>query len=455
MSAETNRIEIDAVDFQISCRRFTIRASVTNDRQLPVVDEFVLRLLAVLERMQVTRLRAWFGFSEAEIETVLLDMGRNKYVEFDGDEVMLAPAGRELFRSADDGGVPHIVEVTPLVETVWFDLVSRNMVPRSRTPNTDYLVRLAEQPNAREFPEAFARQAFEENFRDYAKRIRRFPEPDKVNLYSISDVEGGAYGYQLLPARLVLDTERMTVRTTFLELGDDVAAFQKLTVAANDAWQAASSPEVTLTTATEFERMTGCADMARLIHTPSEAEGWIHALVAIGQERAGFIPTIGACYMASNLSKLVDRIETSELSSDEVELTWLRPSGSTWGRTLRVAEALQQIRTASRNAGRSEVRTTQAMPRSTRKSVRTQHRRLFERGFLLPSGHLPANLEVLLVPGVAALVNVHLRIGQHSVPVGCIVTDPQRLSRIAERLAPGSAAGWQEVWQPAKAEGQR
>lgn len=446
MTALTNKIEIDAVDFQISCRRFTIRALVTNDRQLPVVDEFVLRLLAVLERMPVARLRAWFGFSETEVEAVLVDMGKRKYVEFAGDDVMLAPAARELFRSVDDGGLPQVVEVSPLVESVWFDLVSRNMVSRSRTSNTDYLVRLAEQANAREFPEAFARQAFEENFRDYARRIRRYPEPDKVNLYSISDVEGGTYGYQLLQAGLVLDTDRMTVRTTFSDLGDDVAGFQKLTIAANYAWEAAAPPEATPVTAAEFERMTGCGEMAQLIHSPDEAEGWIRAMVAIGRVEAGFTPTMGATYLAGNLAKLVDLIAISEGLIGEVELTWLRPSGSTWGRTLRVAEALQQVRTASRNAGRSGVKTMLAMPRSTHRNVRTQHKRLFERGFLLPQGHLPANLEILHIHGVAALINVHLRMDRHSVPIGGIVIDGRRLSRISERLTPGTGAGWDEIW---------
>lgn len=445
MTQTASAIEIDAVDFQISCRRFTIRASITNDRQLPVVDEFVLRLLAVLERMPVARLRAWFGFSEAELETVLIDMRRRGYVEFEGDNVLLSPAGRELFRSVGYTGVPQIVEVTPLVEAVWFDLVSRNMVRRSRTTNADYLVRLAEQENAREFPEAFARQAFEENFRDYAKRVRRFPEPDKVSLYSISDVEGGPYGYQILPSGLLLDTERMRVRSTFTDMGDDAAGFQKLTVAANNAWQAASPPEATPTTAIEFERMTG-RDITQLVQSPDDAENWIQAMVEIGRSHVGFIPTIGATYLAGNLTKLIDLIATKEGPPSQIDVTWLRPSGSTWGRTLRVAEAIQQIRVASRNAGRPEVRTALAMPRLTQRSARTQHKRLFERGFLLPQGHLPSNLEVLHVPGVAAFVNVHLRMGHHSVPIGGIVTDSKRLKRIADRLSPGAVAGWDELW---------
>merc|ERR1712137_1218628 len=64
MTLESPQVEIDAVDFQISCRRFTVRATITRDRQLPVVDEFVLRLLAVLDRMPTVRMRAWFGFSQ-------------------------------------------------------------------------------------------------------------------------------------------------------------------------------------------------------------------------------------------------------------------------------------------------------------------------------------------------------------------------------------------------------
>ena len=450
MIAPANRIEIDAVDFQISCRRFTVRATVTRDKQLPVVDEFVLRLLAVLDRMPVARMRAWFGFSEAEIETVLVDMARRNYVEFDGDEVLLAPAGRELFRSTGEGGVPQVVEVAPLIDTVWFDLVSRNMVPRSRLANMDYLVRLTEQTSAREFPEAFARQAFEENFRDYSRRVRRFPDPDMVNLYSISDVEGGPYGFQLLYAGLTLDTDKMTVRTTFAELGDDVPAFQKLTVAANDAWQTAVPPEPSLTGGAEFERMTGSGHLAELIRSPNDAEKWIEAILAVGRQDSGFAPTLGATYLPANLAKFVELMAKTEMGAGKTDLIWLRPGGSTWGRTTKVPEALQQLRAASRNAGRPDLHATLAMPRSTHRTIRTNHKRLFERGLLLPQGHLPANLEVLLIDGVAAFVNVHIRMGGHAVPVGGIVTDPKRLARIADRLQPTSAERWDELWLPAK-----
>lgn len=449
MTSETHRVEIDVVDFQISCRRFTVRAMITRDRQLPVVDEFVLRLLAILDRMPVARMRSWFGFSEAEMETVLVDIGRRNFIEFDGNEVVLAPAGRDLFKVAEVDSIPQIVEVAPLIGDVWFDLVSRNMVPRSRSKPADYLVKLPEILSARELPEAFARTAFEENFRDYVRRIRRFPDADAINLYSISGVEGGAYGYQVLQAGLMLDTDHMSVRPIFPDTGDSGASFQKLTVAANNAWQMASPPEAAASTFSEFERMTGETRLTSLMNAPEDVDAWINAFSLTKLPNSDFQPTLGASYLKGNLKRLLETIETFD-SPAVHEIVWLRPSGSTWGRTVQVVEALAEMREALRIKGHADVRTSLLMPRSTQKAIRASHKKVFDNGWLLPQGHLPSNMEVLLIPDVAALVNVHVRAGMHSVPVGGLVFDSKRVARIGERLRPGQAGGWEKVWTPTR-----
>lgn len=446
MTAETHRIEIDAVDFQISCRRFTVRATITRDRQLPVVDEFVLRLLALLERLSVQRMRAWFGFSASEMETVLVDMGRRGLIEFDQDEVVLAAAGRELFKTSGAGGVPQIVEVAPLIGDVWFDLVSRTMVPRSRSRPGDFLVRLMELPDSRDFPEAFARKAFEENFRDYARRIRRIPDPDAINLYSISGVEGGAYGYQALQSQLVLDLDRLGVRPTFLDSGDSASGFQKLAVAANDAWQAITGPDVASGAMAEFERMTGDNRLESLLKNAAEQGAWIDAFSLAEIQDTGYRPSVGATYLKSNIDRLVQRIGDAKIERPITEIIWLRPSGSSWARTTRVVEALTEIRDALRNKGHSDVRSVLTMPRSTSRPTRLTHKRVFDRGVLLPQGHLPSNLEVLLIPGVVALVNIHVPVQQHSVPVGGMVSNARRIGRIAERLGAINDPDVEELW---------
>src|SRR3546814_2013459 len=72
--AAGGQLLVDAIDFQIPCRRFTIKANVTRDRQMPVVDEFVLRLLRVVQRISGQRLAGYFGFTAREMESVLLEL---------------------------------------------------------------------------------------------------------------------------------------------------------------------------------------------------------------------------------------------------------------------------------------------------------------------------------------------------------------------------------------------
>ncbi|MBN7787666.1 hypothetical protein JYP51_22290 [Ponticoccus gilvus] len=447
MTLEGSQIEIDAVDFQISCRRFTVRATITRDRQLPVVDEFVLRLLAIVDRMPSRRMRAWFGFSQKEMEAVLIDLGRRNFIEFEGDDVFLGPAGHDLFISSGMDGNPRIVEVAPLIGDVWFDLISRNMVPSTRSKSAEFYVKLTEIPAARNMPEVFARAAFEENFRDYVKMIRRLPDPDAVNLYSISGVEGSNYGHQVLKAGIVLDTDQMIVRPTFPELGDHGLAYQRLTLAANDAWKMISPPDKSSSADVEFQRMTGDNNLASLIASPSSTDAWVSAFGRSKHPNSSFQPTLGASYLKGNINRFLEALSVED-SSDLGKIIWLRPSGSTWGRTALVAEAVNQIRQLLKNNGSNNLESILFMPRSTRHSDRTIHKAIFDKGFLLPQGHLPANMEVLLVPGKAALVNVHILAGQHSVALGGVTTDPARLSRIVAKLTRGKSDGWGEIWVP-------
>jgi hypothetical protein len=66
--------KVRSFGFNIPCRRFLIRANVTRDRRLPVVDEFVLRALKLCEDVPVRRLATYFGFTPAETETVMADI---------------------------------------------------------------------------------------------------------------------------------------------------------------------------------------------------------------------------------------------------------------------------------------------------------------------------------------------------------------------------------------------
>jgi hypothetical protein len=55
-------LTVSTYGFNVPCRRFLITANITRDKRFPVVDEFVLRVLKLCERVPVKRLggdRRW------------------------------------------------------------------------------------------------------------------------------------------------------------------------------------------------------------------------------------------------------------------------------------------------------------------------------------------------------------------------------------------------------------
>lgn len=231
----------------------------------------------------------------------------------------------------------------------------------------------------------------------------------------------------------------------FSELNDSAANYNKLTVAASDAWHLQVGADTASTAATEFERMTGDSRFTQVINNPNSIDAWRDALASIPSAGVEFSASTGAPYLPRNFDRLIAAGSEFESSEKLYDVIWLRPNGTTWGRTLKIGETLASISDALRNVGK-KVRTTLAMPRSTHKTVRQSHKRLFDRGLLLPQGHLPANLEILVIAGKVALVNVHLPVGAHSVPIGGIVSNSKRLARIVERLTLGQVEGWEQLW---------
>ena len=149
--------------FNVPCRRFLIRANVTRDRRLPVVDEFMLRALNLCEDVPMRRLATYFGFTAAEIEAVVADLTKAGLVTLEGDTARLHPFTKELFRGSDDGS-PRVVDVDSWVVRVWFDLVSKNMVSPDRVRSARNLIDIRPSNMARDLPKLYAQKAFEDNF---------------------------------------------------------------------------------------------------------------------------------------------------------------------------------------------------------------------------------------------------------------------------------------------------
>jgi hypothetical protein len=162
-------LTVSTYGFNVPFRRFLITANITRDKRFPVVDELVLRVLKLCERVPVKRLGAYFGFSKAETETVMADLAARSLVVVEEDAVVLHASAHEHFRGAQDGS-PRIMEIETWVERLWFDLVSQNMMTPERSRATRNLIEIKPNDMARNLPMSFARKAFQENFTEYLRK---------------------------------------------------------------------------------------------------------------------------------------------------------------------------------------------------------------------------------------------------------------------------------------------
>ncbi len=368
------------------------------------------------------------------MESVLLELVERGLIESDEEEIYLSPKGQELFKGLTEGDLPRLASVESWTEGVWFDLISRNIMTPARFRQLPNLLAIRDQPSARQIPESFAREAFEQNFHDYARRVRRHPDADRLAIYSVSEVEAGIYGYQPKPAECVLDVGvklESSLRMPFAEA--DPARFAVLSLAATDAWAMLAGPEQSASGLDDYERLTG-DERPRILGQPTaDTAAWSQAFAAT--EKGGEALFFGATYLEHNIAGLCKMMETilgSRPKTASSSIIWLRPGGTAWGRTFKVSESLQRMRDVLRAHGSSDIQTVAMVPRAVAGNQRKNLKRVFETGCLTPAGFYPPDLEIILVPGVAAMVALHVNAGRHGVAIGA-VTSRERSLRLMER----------------------
>jgi hypothetical protein len=361
--------------FNIPCRRFLIRANVTRDRRLPVVDEFVLRSLKLCEDVPVRRLATYFGFTAAETETVMADLTGAGLVIVEGDRARLHPSAQEHFRGSEDGA-PRVVEIDSWVVRLWFDLVSKNMAAPDRTRSARNLIDIRPSGMARDLPASYAKKAFEDSFAEYLRKVRRIANPDRFALYSVSESIPERFGSLVfrMEEDLIFDPEPRLRPNLIAIDAEDMSRFRPLATAMLDAYRNLNWMEASATALAEFSGLSGET-------TVTDAYGgsaWFDLPRWLSLNPDSKNPDrqnlVGASYIRRNvdfLTKLIDKLPKpapSTETSKEREIVWYRPGGSGWGCSPELQEAILSIKFAMRRRfGKIPIRTKLICPAVSRR----------------------------------------------------------------------------------------
>jgi hypothetical protein len=440
--------------FNIPCRRFLIRANVTRDRRLPVVDEFVLRALKLGEEIPVRRLATYFGFTAAETETVMADLKGSGLVTLEGDTARLHLSAHEHFRGSEDGA-PRVVDVESWVERLWFDLVSKNIAVPDRMRSARNLIDIRPASMARDLPASYARKAFEGSFAEYLRRVRRIANPDRFALYSVSEAVAERFGSLVfrMDEDLVFDPEpRLRPNLIAIE-AEDMARFKPLAAAMLDAYRSLNWMESSAAALADFSGLSGETTVTDAYDgTPRfDLARWLSLNPA--KTKPDRQNLVGASYIRRNVDFLVNLIENHPASPSSVEaskkseIVWYRPGGSGWGCSPELQEAIVSIKFAMRRKfGKLPIRTKLVFPSASRRDHPERFKNLFDEGHIAPPGFLSPAVEVVHIPQVGTLMLVSVALSTSvEVPVGFASIAAEPLALVARKLT-NADARLEELW---------
>ena len=435
--------QVTSFGFNVPCREFLIAAQVTRDKRMPMVDEFALRALDLCESVSVSRLARFFGFSQTEMEIVLVDLQARTLITLEGNEVSLHATGKELFRTAGDGP-PVITDVESFPARIWFDLISKNMIRSRGLHNVKNLIGLTPSLGRADIPESFARVAFHDNFRDYLRLIRRIKNPEAWVLYAISDVVPGRFSYAQISGKqsLVLGGQPK-LETTLIETETDrPQKLRLLTDAMSHALGSLSDPDPTAVARSEYARLT----YSTFIDDSMDAEGFLDLNAWLKRERASSDPEV-AWFVGSpclernrkSLTALIARRSESGQSPPAWDLFWFRPGGTIWGLTEDLQTTVGELKAMSRRSpsGEGGLVATLIAPASVSAESAKRFDRIFDRGLSARAGRGSPSVEVILIRGVCAVVSVLVPLAKDvDVWIGRMTVKSNDVVRIAERLRP-------------------
>lgn len=440
MSLDLNSpIEVNTFGFNIPSREFVISAQITRDKRMPLVDEFVLRALNVVERISVAKLAKFFTFDGPELAIALADLQARSLVVVNGEEVSLHTSAKELFRTAADKERPTIAAVEEFHANVWFDLISQGLIARKGAHNARNLIPLKAGRADLEVGEDFARQAFDANFHDYLRKVRGIKSADQWSLYSILDVQTGRYSFAQWHGRelLVLGTAPKLESVLVPDDENRTPRMNKLTAAMADELADVGAPPASAAARDEYGRLLGSDSLRRAV----QRDGYMDLIQWLGTQNLSETgPTsaiVGYPYIQRNVRQIVGALLSNSVKVPEssVEIFWLRPGGTSWGITEDLNGCLRELRAALRQLGCSQVFTTLVVPSSVAaRSALRSFDRIFDRGLQLPANSVPASLELLVIPQVAAVVCSAVSLSSNvDVPVGTVTVDRNLLGRVEER----------------------
>lgn len=352
----TQVFEFNRVTFGLPVESYRVDAYITRDERLPVVTEYVLRLLRVCGSVTLAGLRNFFGFTDAEALAVVDSLTRQGLVEASGEDLRLSSYANERFDQSSNDDYPRFTKVEPRRDSVTFDLLSFSPLDtRSISLLTENSYRLDVPDEAIGNSVERAKAAYYKRFHEIAsfnEEMRR----DAMSVYSVEDISSKRRGYLPVPVTFSLAEQEQVERKGPRSFEE--GASPELSAAFHETVSSAIPNSLTLGNA-HLEKFIDAFEASWLGTYVTGKRFDMHRFakdLTAGELAApkGVRPVFGNLYLEHNLEQLTSRIKArrneQRLRFLCTSAAWLAPDHFLWGR----GEAFQQATTALQEALRGK-----------------------------------------------------------------------------------------------------
>ncbi len=342
--------EFNRVTFGLPVETFRVQAHIALEERLPVVTEFVLRLLRICDRVSLSAFRDYFGFSDSEALAVVESLSRQGLLDVHDEDLQLSRFSIEKFDAAG-GEFPRFSKVELKSDTVTFDLISFTpLQPVRGDVPSDNVVKLNAAEDVLGQSVERARDAYRQRYPEIAS-LREDLREKSFGVYSVEDIESKRRNYVPVPVAFAINQEGQIERK--IDEGFERIAPPELLKSINE--QVTSFIPKTLTVGVPgLEEFIETFDLKLMQqYLAGKKFDLIRYLTDIHVLRSakyakGVDPVFGNLYLQENRERIVSRIRDRREGKRRhgkllTSLAWLTPDYALWGRGESFSEAVNVL----------------------------------------------------------------------------------------------------------------
>ncbi|MEZ8028125.1 hypothetical protein [Enterovibrio norvegicus] len=444
------KIQLGKVCFGLPMKSFFMDYTVSKKRELPVVKEFVIRLIYSLSSTSLEAIQDYFGLTSKEMLAIVDDLQEENLIEWEAGKIKLTYYAMSKFTEEDGNLRPTFFEVTDEVSPVEFELYSFRMLSTDvrHSGSQDFNVSLNLPDECYRSLLSKAQNAFDTNFNLFRELVLKEDVFSEIKeLYKINQVSDRFDSTLPLEVEYFLDTDSPNtlkmeyVSKTVDEWDEDKSMFSLMdsTIQVGTMKDQHDSFHEYLEASNDPLLVRYWDDNTRTLNIKALANHYENGLT---KKNDNTFMLLGNFYTEQNRSIITSRLkEIFEAKPDNSGLIWFTHAESkTWGKTTDLSKLVDEVYSLFDKRKKMSKVVLGMACESYQESINLRNNfwKLSDAELIdLPARFGGEDSEFMIVPGLMVACLFHAQLDDQrdiSFPVGYVSFEPKFISEVSTKI---------------------